>query len=206
LLWACHPDAAQQAAPPPPKVLVAPAEARSVELTTDNVGQLDGFVNAEIRARVRGYLHSLRYCDGSQVKAGQLLFTIDPVEYQTALESARGTLGRARAALENARREIVRSEQLAKTGTITQRAFDDATRALADSEGQERAAAAAAKQAELNLGYTELRSPIAGVAGLAQVRVGNLVGQDGPTRLTVVSTLDPCPRPSPASAPRAVSA
>jgi membrane fusion protein (multidrug efflux system) len=90
-----------------------------------------------------------------------------------------------------AKQQYARSEALIKTGTVTQRSLDDATAALGDATGQERAAQAAVRQAELNLSYTQLRSPIDGVAGLAQVRVGNLVGQDGPTRLTTVSTLDP---------------
>jgi membrane fusion protein (multidrug efflux system) len=188
---ACDEAPAQAATPPPPTVVVAEARTRVVDLYTENVGQLDGYVNAEIRARVRGFLHSQRYRDGSQVKAGQLLFTIDPVEYQAALESARGTLARARAALANAQTQYGRSVTLQKNGTIAQRALDDATAALADAAGQDRAAQAAVRQAELNLGYTRLHSPIDGVAGLALVRVGNLVGQDGPTRLTTVSTLDP---------------
>ncbi|MDB4988679.1 MAG: efflux system, rane fusion protein CmeA [Myxococcaceae bacterium] len=188
---ACTREAPKQGAPPPPKVVVAPVMARPVELFSENVGQLDGYVNAEIRARVRGYLKEQLYRDGSHVKAGQLLFTIDPVEYQAALESARGTLARAHAAVQLAKQQFDRSEALIKTGTVTKRSLDDATAALADATGQERAAQAAVRQAELNLSYTQLRSPIDGIAGLALVRVGNLVGQDGPTRLTTVSTIDP---------------
>jgi membrane fusion protein (multidrug efflux system) len=172
-------------------VIVAPVQARPVDLFADNVGQLDGYVNAEIRARVRGYLKEQLYRDGAQVKQGQLLFTIDPVEFQAALESARGTLARAHAAVQLAKQQFDRSQTLIKSGTVTQRSVDDATAALADSSGQERAAQAAVRQAELNLSYTQLRSPIDGIAGLALVRVGNLVGQDGPTRLTTVSTVDP---------------
>ncbi|MDB4974241.1 MAG: efflux system, rane fusion protein CmeA [Myxococcaceae bacterium] len=187
----CAKEAPKPAAPPPPKVLVAPVRARPVELFSENVGQLDGFVNAEIRARVRGYLKEQLYRDGAQVKAGQLLFSIDPVEYQAALESARGTLARARSAVTLGKQQFERAQALIRTGTVTQRAVDDATAALSDAQGQERAAQAAVRQAELNLSYTQLRSPIDGVAGLARVRTGNLVGQDGPTLLTTVSTLDP---------------
>lgn len=187
----CSKAAAPQAAPPPPKVLVAAVQQRQVELFDDNVGQLDGYVNAEIRARVRGYLKSQAYRDGSTVKAGQLLFTIDPVEYQAALESARGTLARAHAAVQLAQHQFSRTQALLKTGTVTQSALEDATAALDDAKGQERAAQAAVRQAELNLSYTQLHSPLDGIAGLALVRTGNLVGQEGPTRLTTVSTLDP---------------
>jgi membrane fusion protein (multidrug efflux system) len=190
-LAGCSKEAPKPAAPPPPKVVVAPVSARQVDLFADNVGQLDGFVNAEIRARVKGYLTQQLYRDGAHVKAGQLLFTIDPSEYQAALESAQGTLARAHAAVQLAKQQFARAETLIKSGTVTQRSLDDATAALADATGQERAAAAAVREAQLNLSYTQLRSPIDGVAGLALVRVGNLVGQDGPTRLTTVSTLDP---------------
>jgi membrane fusion protein (multidrug efflux system) len=188
---ACSKPPAPPPAPPPPKVVVAPVKQAPVNLFDDNVGQLDGYVNAEIRARVRGYLKQQAYRDGSQVKAGQLLFTIDPVEYQAALDSARGTLARAHAAVQLAQQQLARTQALLKTGTVTQRSLEDATAAADDTKGQERAAQAAVRQAELNLSYTQLHSPLDGIAGLARVRVGNLVGQDGPTLLTTVSTLDP---------------
>lgn len=187
----CAPEQKAPAPPPPPKVLVAPVQARSVELVQEAVGQVDGYVNAEMRARVRGFLQSQAYRDGAPVKAGQLLFTIDPSEYRAAFESAQGQLGRARAALALSQAQYTRSEALLKSGTVTQQAYDDAAAKLADARGQERAAQAAVRQAELNLSYTQVRSPIDGVAGLASVRVGNLVGADGPTLLTTVSQLDP---------------
>lgn len=190
-LLGCKPAPQAPAAPPPPKVIVAPVRERSVELVAEALGQIDGYVTAEIRARVRGYLRGQGYRDGAQVKAGQVLFTIDPVEYQAALESARGTLARAHAALEVSRTQLARSEALVKSGTITQRALEDAAAAHADAVGQERAAQAAVRQAELNLSYTSVKSPIDGSAGLAQVRVGNLVGAEGPTLLTTVSNIDP---------------
>jgi membrane fusion protein (multidrug efflux system) len=190
-LSACKPEAAKPPPPPPPKVMVETVRKRPVELYSDNVGQIDGYVNAEIRARVRGYLQQQLYRDGSQVKAGQLLFTIDPSEFIAALDSARGSAARAKAQLQLAQQNLTRSQALIKSGTITQRALDDATAAANDAEGQNSAAQAAVRNAELNLSYTKLHSPIDGVAGLARVRVGNLVGQSDPTLLTTVSTLDP---------------
>src|SRR4051812_44426762 len=91
-LIGCKPAPKPPAAPPPPKVLVSPVKQRNVELVAEALGQIDGYVNAEIRARVRGYLRGQGYRDGAQVKEGQVLFTIDPVEFQAALESVRGTL------------------------------------------------------------------------------------------------------------------
>ena len=190
-LAACKPEPKPPAAPPPPRVIVAPIEERKVELIAEAVGQIDGYVNAEIRARVRGYLRGQGYRDGAQVKAQQVLFSIDPQEYRAALESARGMLARAHAAVELSKAQLARSEALVRSGTITQRALEDATAANQDAVGQERAAQAAVKKAELDLSYTEVRSPIDGTAGLARVRVGNLVGADGPTLLTTVSQIHP---------------
>lgn len=190
-LAACKPEAAKPPPPPPPKVLVETVRKRPVDLYADNVGQIDGYVNAEIRARVRGYLQQQQYRDGSQVKAGQLLFTIDPSEYTAALDSARGTAARAKAQVQLAQQNLSRAEQLIRSGTVTQKALDDATAQANDAQGQYTAAQAAVRNAELNVGYTKLHSPIDGVAGLARVRVGNLVGQSDPTLLTTVSTLDP---------------
>jgi len=190
-LLGCKPEPKPPAAPPPPKVLVTAAQQRKVDLVAEAVGQIDGYVNAEIRARVRGFLRAQHYRDGGQVKAGQLLFSIDPAEFRAALESARGTLARAHAAVAQSKAQLTRSEALLKSGTITQRALEDATAAQDDALGQERAAQAAVRQAELNLSYTEVRSPVTGTAGLALVRVGNLVGADGPTLLTTVSQIDP---------------
>jgi membrane fusion protein, multidrug efflux system len=187
----CAPEAKPAAAPPPPKVLVSAVSQRNVELFAETVGQLDGYVNAEIRARVRGYLKAQSYRDGSTVQAGQLLFTIDPQEYQAALESARGTLARAHAAVQLSKAQYARTEALLQSGTTTPRALEDALASRDDAIGQERAAQAAVRQAELNLSYTQVRSPVEGMAGLALVRVGNLVGADGPTLLTTVSSLDP---------------
>jgi membrane fusion protein, multidrug efflux system len=191
-LSACNKSEAAKPPPaPPPKVLVETVRKRPVDLYADNVGQIDGYVNAEIRARVRGYLQQQLYRDGSLVKAGQLLFTIDPSEFVAALDSARGTAARAKAQLELAQQNLARTQQLIQSGTVTKKALDDANAAASDAQGQVSAANAAVRNADLNLSYTKLHSPIDGVAGLARVRVGNLVGQSEPTLLTTVSTLDP---------------
>src|SRR6266851_4899636 len=144
-LAACG-QAKGKAGPPVPTVTVVPVAQRDVPLFIEAVASLDGYVNAEIRARVKGYLESQKYKDGSAVTQGQPLFTIERTEYAAALADAQSQLLGARAQLQ---------------------------------------------QAQLNLSYTEIRSPVSGVAGLALVRVGNLVGQDGPTLLTTVSQVDP---------------
>ncbi|HEY8091535.1 MAG TPA: efflux RND transporter periplasmic adaptor subunit [Polyangiaceae bacterium] len=178
-------------APPPPVVYVAPVAKRDVALYIESVGALDGYDNAEIRARVKGFLRTQGYKDGSRVKAGDLLFTIEATEYSTAVASAAANLQRAKVARDRNRIQLERDQGLLKTGMISQQDVDNAAASLADTEAQISAGQAALQSATLNLSYTQIRSPIEGVAGLALVRVGNLVGQDGPTLLTTVSQTDP---------------
>jgi membrane fusion protein (multidrug efflux system) len=180
-----------QAAPPPPTVLVAPVTRRDVALYIEAVSTVDGYVNAEIRARVRGYLEKQTYKDGAYVKSGDTLFTIERTEYTAALESARAALARAKAAQDHNRVQAERDQGLFKTGVVSRQDLDNALTSVADAEGQVQAAQAQVQQANLNLSYTTIKSPIDGVAGIALVRVGNLVGQDGPTLLTTVSQIDP---------------
>jgi membrane fusion protein (multidrug efflux system) len=164
---------------------------RDVPLYIEAVGALDGYVNAEIRARVRGYLRTQDYRDGAEVKAGQMLFTIEPTEYVAAVSSAKAALSRAEVGQTRNRLQAERYQGLFKTGMVSQQDVDNITASVGDSDGQIQAAHAALDQAQLNLSYTQMRSPIDGVTGLALVRVGNLVGQDGPTLLTTVSQIDP---------------
>ena len=177
--------------PPPAAVLVTPVVRQDVPIFIEAVGTLDGYVNADIRARVKGYLHSQDYKDGSTVKEGQLLFTIEQAEYTTAVAAARAAVARASAARTNAHAALERNQELAPKGVVSKQELDNAIAADADSAGQVSAAQAALQQAELNLSYTQIKAPNGGVAGLALIRVGNLVGQDGPTLLTTVSQVDP---------------
>ena len=176
---------------PPPTVLVAPAVQQDLSLTAEFVGTIDGYVNAEIRARVKGFLKTQDYQDGAFVKTGQLLFTIDPAEYVAAVAKAKGVLARAQAAYKQAKVTADRYRPLAAKQAVSQQDLDNA-------EAEQRVAAASVDsakaqldEAQLNLGYTRVTSPVDGVAGTAQVRVGNLVGQAEPTLLTTVSQLDP---------------
>jgi len=188
--FACG-EAKKAPAPPPPAVLVTPVTRQDVPIFVEPVSILDGYLNAEIRARVKGYLRSQDYKDGSAVKEGQLLFTIEQAEYATAVAAARAAVARAAAARTNAHAALERNQELAPKGVVSKQELDNAIAADADSAGQVAAAQAALQQAELNLSYTRIVAPNAGVAGLALVRVGNLVGQDGPTLLTTVSQVDP---------------
>jgi membrane fusion protein (multidrug efflux system) len=177
--------------PPPPTVRVAAASLRNVPLFVDAVGTLDGYVNVDVRARVKGFLARQHQQDGAAVKEGELLFTVDPAEYQAALDSARASLSRAVAAQGHARVAAGRRKVLAEQGAVSQQDFDDADAQHQVADAEVEVARAAVRQAELNLSYTQIRSPVSGVCGLAQVRPGNLVGQDGATLLATVSQLDP---------------
>ncbi len=183
--------ASDQASGPPPSVGVATLAKRDLGLYIEAVASLDGYDNADIRARVRGYLRSQAYKDGAVVKEGQTLFTIDPSEYDVAIASANASVSRASTAQSRAKIELDRDVGLFKGGNLSQQDLDNAKAALADAQGQVMAAQAALAQANLNRSYTNILSPLTGVAGVAQVRVGNLVGQDGPTLLTTVSQTEP---------------
>ena len=187
----CHEEQKAAGAPPPPTVLFSKVERRDVPMFIEAVASVDGYVNAEIRARVRGYLKTQDYKEGSLVKNGQRLFTIEPGEYENAVSSARSALVRAKAAQERNHVQYQRDQELFKTGVVSRQDVDNAAASVTDADGQVSGAQAQLDQALLNLSYTQMHSPIDGVAGVASVRVGNLVGQDGPTLLTTVSQLDP---------------
>jgi membrane fusion protein, multidrug efflux system len=175
----------------PPHVTVAAVARREINLSIEAVGNLDGYVNAEIRARVRGVLQAQRYKDGAAVKQGQPLFTIDRAEYAAALDAAKAAVARAETAAAHNKAQLERRKDLGAARVVSRQELEDAEASANDADAQLKATTAQLRQAELNLSYTEIRSPVSGIAGLAQVRVGNLVGQDGPTLLTTVSEVDP---------------
>jgi membrane fusion protein (multidrug efflux system) len=177
-------------APPPPVVTVAPVTERDVPIYVEFSGTLDAQVNAEVRARVAGVLLEQNYREGSQVKTGQLLFTIDAAPFRAALLQAQGSLEQARAALAKAEADIARYRPLVEKRAATKEQLDNAVAARMAALGQVQGAEGVLHQAQLNLGYTRVLSPIDGLADIAQVRVGNLVGQQSPTLLTTVSTID----------------
>jgi membrane fusion protein (multidrug efflux system) len=189
-LGACG-EAKKPPPPPPPTVMVTTVARRDVPIYIEAVGALDGYVNAEIRARVRGYLRTQDYKDGSNVKAGQLMFTIESTDYAAAVSSAKAAVSRGHIALERNRIQGERYQGLFKTGMVSQQDLDNVVASVGDAQGQVQAAQAQLEQANLNLSYTQMRAPVDGLAGLALIRVGNLVGQDSPTLLTTVSQVDP---------------
>ena len=183
----CSETQAAPAGGPPPTVTVIAIQKRDVPVFVEAVATLDGYDNADIRARVRGYLRSQPYKDGAHVKAGDLLFSIEQDEYVAA---ARANLSSAKADRDRNAIDLKRQQALRASDVVSQQVLDDSQAAAAMSDAKVGAAEAALDTALLNLSYTRIHAPIDGIAGLALVRLGNLVGQDGPTLLTTVSQTD----------------
>ena len=181
-----------EAAPPAPEVEVISVEQKDVPIYREWVGTLEGEINATISAQVTGYLLSRNYREGSVVTNGEVLFQIDPAPFQATLAQARAQLVEAEARKGKTALDVKRYTPLAKLEAISQQELDDAIQQDKAAQGQVDNALAAVQSAELNLGFTTIRSPVDGVAGLAsaQAQIGNLVGPNtGP--LTTVSKTDP---------------
>jgi membrane fusion protein, multidrug efflux system len=171
------------------KVMVVKAEQTDVPLTGEWVGTLDGYVNAQIQPQANGYLIRQDYREGSQVEKGQVLFEIDPRPFEAALQQAQGSLGQAQAQLALAEINVNRDTPLAAQRAIAKSQLDNDTQQKAQAEAAVRSAEAAVATANLNLGFTKVRSLITGVAGQATIQTGNLVSAQ--SVLTSVSQLDP---------------
>jgi len=178
------------APPPPPEVQVVTIAATNVPIYEEWIGTLDGFVNAQIRAQVSGYLLAQNYAEGNQVKKGALLFEIDPRPFQAVLDQAKARLAQDEAQLERTRLDVARYTPLAEKQAISRETLDNAVQAHRAAQAQVKADQAAVETALLNLSFTKIASPVDGLAGLAQAQIGDLVGPSGGV-LTTVSTIDP---------------
>ena len=182
----------EEAKPPPvPEVQATKVIQRDVPIRATLTGTLKGFEDIEIRVRVEGFLKSIDYVEGSMVKKGQLLFTIDDQPYRAKLAEAQGDLARAQSTLSKANLDVKRYTPLAAKRAISQAELDNAVALQRSAEAQVEAAKAVVQNAELNVGYCRITSPIDGLAGQAQRKVGDLVGKGEPTLLTTVSSIDP---------------
>src|SRR5215831_8118618 len=177
-------------APAAPEVLVTTVAPRDVPRILERVATLDGFINANINAQVQGYIVSRDYTEGSIVKKGDLLFQIDPRPFEAALAQAKGTLAKDQANQAKADADEKRAMGLFNSKVISDQERDTAVAAAGSARANVEADAAAVKQAELNLGYTKMISPIEGLAGFANAQVGDLVGPSTGALLTV-SQIDP---------------
>jgi len=181
----------EASAPPAPEVGVIEAKQQTVPLTRDLVGRLSPYRSADVRARVAGVLQRRVYQEGSNVREGQVLFEIDPAPLQASLGVAQGQLAQAEATYANARSTAERARRLAPQKFISQNDLDNAIAAERSAGAAVEAARASVRNAQIDLGYAKVTSPIAGRAGKQQVTEGALVGQGEATLLTTVDQMDP---------------
>ncbi len=178
------------AATSPTVVEVAPVTQADVPIYHEWLGTLDGLVNAQIRAQITGYLLKQDYREGDPIKKGDLLFEIDPRPFQAALDQAKGVLAQAEARLGKTELDVRRYAPLVKDKAISQEEYDDAVQANLEAQAAVVSAKAQVEQAQLNLGFTKIASPIDGIASIARAQIGDLVGPST-GELATVSTIDP---------------
>jgi membrane fusion protein (multidrug efflux system) len=194
-LGACgdkKPDAqAKPAAPPPPEVSVITVAPERLAITNELPGRLEATRSAQVRARVPGIVQKRLFTEGSDVKAGTVLFRIDPASLQASLANVQAARSRAEANLAQASLKVKRYAPLVQTNAISRQEYDDALAAQKQAQADLEAARASQQTASLNLGYATVVAPISGRIGRAQVTEGALVGQGEATPLATIQQLDP---------------
>jgi RND family efflux transporter MFP subunit len=175
--------------PRPPQVQVARVVQEDVRISSEWVATLDGYVNAQIQPQVIGYLVRQVYREGSFVHKDDVLFEIDPRPFQAVLDQANAQLAQAEAQFENTTLNVKRDIPEAEANAIPRSQLEGDTQAQLAAKAAVESGRAAVEQAALNLSFTKVRSLISGIAGVAQVQVGNLVSPT--TVLTAVSQVDP---------------
>jgi len=176
---------------PPLEVPVVEAARRDTPLAFELVAQMRGMVDVDIRPRVEGYITSVDYREGAEVKKGQLLFTIDDRPFLEKVAQQEALLDRAEAVLAHAEADVGMYTPLAARKAVSKRELENALAQQKAARASVAAARAELEDARINLGFTRITSPMNGLAGRAQSKAGDLVGPVSPAPLTVVSTLDP---------------
>lgn len=187
LVIGCKPAVIAASNNPPPEVGVASVVSREVRLSNEFNGRVAAVEYVDVRPRVTGYVDRFVFQEGDAVKRGQLLFAIDPRPYRDALESAKAGLDHARAVADFAKIQEQRAQTLDSSKAISHEEYQNRSSDLSQSIANVHAAEAAVATAELNLGFTEVRSPINGRVGRAQLTAGNLAQADQTVLTTVVS-------------------
>jgi len=188
-LDACNAGHASPNPPAPPDVGVVTLAPERVALTSEWIATLDGYVNAQIRPQVSGYLLKRDYEEGAVVRKGQVLFEIDVRPFESVFAQARGQMAEAQAQLGKTDRDLQRDRPLAEQRAIAQSQLDNDVQANLAAQAAVQSATAAVQTAQLNLGFTKVTSIIDGVAAIATAQIGDLVGPT--TLLTTVSQIDP---------------
>jgi membrane fusion protein (multidrug efflux system) len=176
-------------APPPPDVKVATVLQKDVPIYVDAIGQTRGSTEIEVRARVEGFIQTIDFKEGNPVRKGQLLYTIDPSQFEAALAQAKGALAESEAQLARARQDVVRYEPLVAKNAISRQEYETAVVVQRAAEAAVEASKAQAQRAEIDLGYTRVVAPENGLAGKTEVYPGTLVGRGQSTLLTHISQI-----------------
>jgi len=180
-------SAVAQGASPPPAVSVVPVASRQVTETASFVGRVVAIDKVDVVARVSGFINERNFTEGQQVKTGDLLFRIEPDTYKAAVDQQTANLARAKATEVNASLQLQRGQDLVRNQNIPQSEVDQRAANAQAAHADVLQAQALLEQAKINLGYTEIRSPIDGRIGLANFTVGNLVSPSSGTLATIVS-------------------
>ncbi len=180
--WAQQPPAA-----PPPGVVVEKVEKQNIKPSTDFTGRVKAVDKVDLRARVTGYLQERKFTEGQDVKAGDLLFVIEKAPYLAEVDQQRAAVAKAQASVTNATQQLARARDLVKNQNIAQSTVDTRQAEESQAKAEVLAAQAALRAAEINLGYTDIKAPIAGRIGQANITAGNLVGPDSGVLATIVS-------------------
>jgi membrane fusion protein, multidrug efflux system len=190
LLGACH----KAAAPPPqgpPQVGYVTVQSQAVTRTVELPGRTNPTLTSDVRPQVNGILKARLFTEGGDVKAGQVLYQIDPAPYQAALDQAKGQLANAEAALTTARLQAQRYADLVKINAVSRQDNDNAQASFKQAAATVQADQAQVESAQINLGYTKVRAPISGRIGRSLVTPGALVTADQPTALATIQSMDP---------------
>ncbi len=179
-------QAAGPSAPPPPSVTVSPVRQAAISDSTEYVGRTESVSYVDLRARVGGFLTRRDFEEGSDVKAGDLLYVIEQEPYQAAVDVAEASITQTEATLQNAEKYLERLNTVKDTGGTSKVNFDAAERTVLENRGLLKERQARLRQAKLNLGYTEIRAPISGRIGRTAIHVGNLVGPESGVLATII--------------------
>ncbi|MFM0059520.1 efflux RND transporter periplasmic adaptor subunit [Paraburkholderia phytofirmans] len=190
LLAACGP---KQSAPPPqtPEVGVVTVQPTAVPVVTELPGRTSAFLVAQVRARVDGIVLRREFTEGGQVKAGQRLYKIDPAPYIATLNNAKATLAKAQANLASVTAQANRYKVLVAANAVSKQDYDNAVASQGQAVADVAAGKAAVDTAQINLGYTDVVSPVSGQVGISQVTPGAYVQASAATLMATVQTLDP---------------
>jgi membrane fusion protein (multidrug efflux system) len=176
---------------PPPEVKVVAAMQQDVPITREWVGQTIGAVDIEIRARVAGWLKSLNFSEGTEVKTGTLLYTIDTSELEQKVAAAKGQLAQSQTLLSRAQSDVDRYTPLAAAGAVSQRDLERAVAEFGSRKGEVEAAEASLKLAMIDMDYATITAPVDGLIGISAARVGDFVGRPpNPIILNTISRID----------------